>query len=298
MNIVVSGASGFIGSALVASLRAGGHKVTPLVRYYPRAGEQALYWDPKGGKLEAAGLENRDAVIHLAGEPITGRWSPAKKQRIRDSRVDGTRLIASTLAELHLKPKVLVCASAVGYYGDRGDEVLREESVAGKNFLASTCVEWEAAAQPAADAGIRVVHLRIGVVLHPKGGALKQMLLPFKLGLGGRVGSGKQWWSWIALDDVIGAFEHALTNQSLRGPVNAVAPQAVTNAEFTQTLGRVLSRPTLFPLPAFAARLALGEMADELLLSSARVEPARLIAAGYAFRYPRLEPALRHLLGK
>lgn len=298
MNIVITGASGFIGSALVSSLRAAGNKVTPLIRRYPSAGEQAIYWDPAGGKLESAGLENRDAVIHLAGETITGRWTAAKKQRIRSSRIDGTRLLAGTLAELHLKPKVLVCASAIGYYGDRGDDVLREESPPGKSFLADTCVEWEAAAKPAADAGVRVVHLRIGVVLHPKGGALKQMLLPFKLGAGGVVGSGKQWWSWIALDDLVGAFEHALANQNLRGPVNAVAPQAVTNAEFTKTLGRVLSRPTIFPMPAFAARLALGEMADELLLASARVEPTQLVASGYAFRYPQLEPALRHLLGK
>ena len=298
MNIVITGGSGFIGSALVSSLTAAGHKVTPLIRRYPKAGEQALYWDPAGGKLEAAGLENRDAVVHLAGESITGRWTAAKKQRIRSSRIDGTKLLSETLAELHYKPKVLVCASAVGCYGNRGDEVLREESPPGKSFLANTCVEWEAVAKPAADAGIRVVHLRIGVVLHPKGGALKQMLLPFKLGAGGIVGSGKQWWSWIALDDLVGAFEHALANQSLRGPVNAVAPRAVTNAEFTKTLGRVLSRPTIFPMPAFAARLALGEMADELLLASARVEPARLIASGYAFRYPQLEPALRHLLGK
>jgi uncharacterized protein (TIGR01777 family) len=298
MNIVVTGASGFIGSALVSSLRAAGNKVTPLVRYYPKAGEQALYWDPAGGKLEAAGLENRDAVIHLAGESITGRWTAAKKQRIRSSRLESTRLLVTTLAELHVKPKTLVCASAIGYYGDRGEEVLREESPPGKSFLADTCVEWEAAAKPAADAGVRVVHLRIGVVLHPKGGALKQMLLPFKLGAGGVVGNGKQWWSWIALDDLVGAFEHALANQNLRGPVNAVAPQAVTNAEFTKALGRVLSRPTIFPMPAFAARLALGEMADELLLASARVEPAQLVASGYAFRYPQLEPALRHLLGK
>jgi len=298
MNIVITGASGFIGTALVSSLRAAGNKITPLVRYHPSAREQALYWDPAGGKLESAGLENRDAVIHLAGESITGRWTAGKKQRIRSSRIEGTKLLASTLAELLHKPKVLVCASAIGYYGDRGDEVLREESPPGKSFLADTCVEWEAAAKPAADAGIRVVHLRIGVVLHPKGGALKQMLLPFKLGAGGIIGSGKQWWSWIALDDLVGAFEHALANQSLRGPVNAVAPQPATNAEFTRTLGRVLSRPTIFPMPVFAARLALGEMADELLLASARVEPARLAASGYAFRHPQLEPALRHLLGK
>ncbi|MGH9813472.1 MAG: TIGR01777 family oxidoreductase, partial [Candidatus Acidiferrales bacterium] len=210
----------------------------------------------------------------------------------------GTRLLADALAKLSRRPRTLVCASAIGYYGDRGEETLREDSPPGKGFLAETCVEWEAAAKPAADAGLRLVHLRIGVVLHPAGGALKQMLLPFKLGAGGVIGSGRQYMSWIALDDLVGVFQHALANDSLCGPANAVAPNPATNREFTKTLGKVLSRPTIFPMPAFAARLAFGEMADELLLSSARVEPARLAASGYRFAYPQLEPALRHLLGQ
>ena len=296
MKVLVTGSTGFIGSALVAALAAAGHQVTRLVRRPAAAGE--VRWDPAAGNIDAGGLEGHDAVVHLAGESITGRWTAAKKQRIRESRVNGTRLLAEALPKLSRRPRTLVCASAIGYYGDRGEEKLREDSPPGKGFLAEACVAWEAAAKPAADAGLRVVHLRIGVVLHPAGGALKQMLLPFKLGLGGVIGSGRQYMSWIALDDLIGIFQHALANDSLRGPANAVVPNPVTNREFTQTLGKVLSRPTIFPMPAFAARLAFGEMADELLLSSARVEPAKLSASGYRFAYPQLEAALRHLLGK
>jgi len=296
MKILVTGSTGFVGSALVTALTGTGHQVTRLVRKPAATGE--VRWDPAAGSIDAGGLEGHDAVVHLAGENIAGRWTAAKKQRIRESRVIGTRLLAEALAKLSRRPRALICASAIGYYGDRGEEVLREESPPGKGFLAETCVEWEAAAKPAADAGLRLVHLRIGVVLHPAGGALKQMLLPFKLGAGGVIGSGRQYMSWIALDDLVGLFQHALANDSLRGPANAVAPNAVTNREFTKTLGKVLSRPTIFPMPAFAARLAFGEMADELLLSSARVEPARLAASGYRFAYPQLEPALRHLLGR
>jgi len=296
MKVLVTGSTGFIGSALVSALTAAGHQVTRLVRKLAGAGE--VRWDPAAGAIDTGGLEGHDAVVHLAGENIAGRWTAAKKQRIRESRVNGTRLLAEALAKLSRRPRALVCASAIGYYGDRGEEKLREGSPPGKGFLAEACVAWEAAAKPAADAGLRVVHLRIGVVLHPKGGALKQMLLPFKLGLGGVIGSGRQYMSWIALDDLIGIFQHALANDSLRGPANAVAPNPATNREFTKSLGQVLSRPTIFPMPAFAARLAFGEMADELLLASTRVEPARLAASGYSFAYPQLEATLRHLLGR
>jgi len=297
MKILVSGSTGLVGSALVPFLLTGGHQVARLVRSQPTAGGE-VPWDPAAGRLEATNLEGLDAVVHLAGERITGRWTAAKKARIRSSRVQGTRLLAEALAGLKQPPKTLVCASAIGYYGNRGDEVLREDSPSGAGFLAEVCREWEAAARPAAEKGIRVVQLRIGVVLSPAGGALARMRTPFKLGLGGRIGNGKQYMSWIAIEDLTGAIHHALTNESLRGPVNAVAPRSVTNLEFTKTLGRVLGRPTLFPLPAFAARLAFGEMADELLLASTRVEPTKLVSSGYRFRAPELEGALRHLLGK
>jgi uncharacterized protein (TIGR01777 family) len=245
----------------------------------------------------SVGSEEPDAVVHLAGENIAaGRWTERQKARIRDSRVKGTRLLCDLLARYSPPPKALVCASAVGYYGDRGDEILKEESAPGSDFLFDVCREWEAATQTAVERGIRVVNLRIGVVLSPLGGALAKMLTPFKLGAGGVIGSGRQYMSWIALDDVVRAFHFALTNQSLLGPVNAVAPNPVTNRDFTRTLGRVLSRPTVFPMPAFAARLAFGEMADALLLASTRVEPARLLAGSFIFRYPDLEGALRHLL--
>lgn len=245
----------------------------------------------------SVGSEGPDAVVHLAGENIArARWSERQKALIRDSRVKGTRLLCDLLARYSPPPKALVCASAVGYYGDRADEILKEESAPGSGFLADVCREWEAATQPAVERGIRVVNLRIGIVLSPMGGALAKMLTPFKLGVGGTIGSGRQYMSWIALDDVVGAIHFALTNESLHGPVNAVAPNPVTNREFTHTLGRVLSRPTLFPMPAFAARLVLGEMADALLLASARVEPAQLLASGFTFRHPDLEAALRALL--
>jgi uncharacterized protein (TIGR01777 family) len=249
--------------------------------------------------LNAHTIEGFDAVVHLAGESIAAsRWTDAQKTKIRDSRVQGTTLLSETIAKLATPPKVLVCASAIGYYGNRGDTILREDSTIGAGFLAAVCQEWESAAEPAKKKGVRVVHVRTGIVLSPRGGALAKMLLPFKLGVGGIMGNGRQYWSWIALDDVIGAFHHALKTESLYGAVNAVAPAAVTNQEFTKTLGKVLSRPTIFPLPAFAARLALGEMADDLLLSSARLEPARLLATGYKFHHPELEGALRDLLGK
>ncbi|MBI2955858.1 MAG: TIGR01777 family protein [Acidobacteria bacterium] len=297
MRILVTGASGFIGSAVVSFLTDHQHEVVRLGRATSFTPAE-IRWDPAAGKLDPARLAELNAVVHLAGENITGRWTPAKKERIRTSRVNGTRLLAEALTHASPPPKVLVCASAVGYYGDRGEEVLREESPPGRGFLADVCQEWEAASRPAAERSLRVVHLRIGVVLDPAGGALKQMLPPFRLGLGGVIGSGGQWMSWITRDELANVIHFALTTEGLRGPVNAVAPQVATNREFTKTLGRVLSRPTVFPMPAFAARLVFGEMADELLLASARVEPARLAASGYKFLHPELESALRQMLGE
>jgi uncharacterized protein (TIGR01777 family) len=297
--VAVTGAGGLVGSALATSLRAAGHRVIQLVRRVPRSGEDALGWDPASGAITPAGALAADAVVHLAGDSIMGlRWTAAKKRRIRESRTTATRLLVQTLTRLPKPPAVLVCASGVGYYGSRGDEVLTEDSRPGTGFLADLAREWEGATAPAIARGMRVVNLRLGIVLSAGGGALVRMLTPFRLGLGGVIGSGTQWMSWIALDDVIGAIQHALATDSLRGPVNAVAPAPVTNAEFTRTLGRVLGRPTLMPLPAFAARLAMGEMADELLLASQRAVPARLQAAGYSFRHSTLETAVRATLGR
>lgn len=296
MNILVSGSHGLIGSALVPALAARGDRVVRLVRTAKTSSPDAIAWDPGSGWVDATALEGTDAVIHLAGENIAaGRWTPAKKARIRDSRVRGTRTIATALARLSRRPGVLLCASAAGYYGNRGEEILVEDSAPGVGFLADVCREWEAAAGPARDAGIRVVHLRNGIVLSPTGGALAALLPVFRLGLGGRLGSGRQFMSWIALDDEVRAIVHALTRDDLRGPVNFVSPNPVTNAEFTVTLARVLRRPALFTTPARLLRLALGEVAGELL-GSQRVHPARLLAAGYTFRHPELESALRHLM--
>jgi hypothetical protein len=299
MNVLVTGSTGLVGSTLVSFLTTGGHQVTRLVRHAPRAGQAEVQWDPAAGSIATPGLEGIDAVVHLAGESIaSGRWSAEKKAKIRDSRVQGTRVLCEALAQLVTPPKVLVSASAIGYYGDRGDEVLRENSRPGRDFLADVCQAWEAATAPAAQRGIRVVNVRIGIVLSSAGGALGKMLLPFKMGAGGVIGSGQQYMSWIALDDLVGVIHHALITDSLQGPVNAVAPHPVTNSAFTKTLGRVLRRPTLMPLPAFAARAVFGEMADALLLASTRVEPAKLKDSGYDFRYPDLEGALRHVLGR
>ena len=256
-------------------------------------------WDPDKGIVDTAQLGPTDAVIHLAGESLAeGRWTESRKRRLRESRVQGTRVLCEAMVQLPQPPKVIVCASAIGYYGNRGDELLTENSGAGAGFLAQLCQQWEAAAQPAVQRGIRVVNLRFGIVLSPAGGALAKMLLPFQLGLGGPLGNGRQYMSWIAMDDVLGAIYHVLLIPNLQGPVNAVAPTPVTNRELTKTLGRVLCRPTLFPAPAGILRLVLGELADEALLASARVTPARLQATGYSFRYPTLEGAFRHLLGK
>jgi uncharacterized protein (TIGR01777 family) len=297
LTIAITGATGLLGTNLAALLTTGGHRVVRVVRH--PTSDHDLRWDPATGRIDAEGLEGVDAVVHLAGESIAGgRWTRAAKQRVRDSRVRGTRLLAETLARLGRRPAVLVSASAIGYYGDRGDALLDEQSGSGGGFLGEVCTAWEAATAPAWDAGIRVVNLRIGIVLTPAAGALAKMLPPFRLGLGGRLGSGKQWMSWISLDDTIGAIHHAIVSPALQGPVNAVAPEPVTNAEFTRTLARVLHRPALMPVPAAGLRLALGEMADTLLLASCRVVPAKLQASGYHFRHPTLESALRHLLGR
>jgi uncharacterized protein (TIGR01777 family) len=298
-HILVTGASGLVGSALVLFLTTGGYRVSRLVRSTPRPDQGELPWQPETGSIATPALEGVDAVVHLAGENIaTGRWTAEKKAKIHASRVQGTRLLCEALARLVHPPRVLVSASAIGYYGDRGAESLHEASQPGTGFLAEVCQAWEAATAPAVERGIRVVHLRLGIVLSPAGGALAQMLLPFKLGAGGVLGSGRQYMSWIALDDAIGAVLHALMTPSVQGPVNAVAPQPLTNRDFVTVLGRVLGRPTLLPLPALAARFAFGEMADALLLASARVAPRQLLETGYVFRYPDLDSALRHVLGK
>ena len=297
LDVLVSGSTGLIGSALVPALEERGHHVRRLTRSGGASGD-AVRWDPAAGEIDAVRIEGVDAVVHLAGENIVGRWTDAKKARIRDSRVRGTRLLAETLARLPAPPGVMVSASAAGYYGDRGNELLSEESAPGNNVLAEVCQEWEAAADPARRAGVRVVHPRFGIVLSTEGGPLATTLPIFKLGGGGKIGSGSQYWSWVAIDDAVGVILHALTTDSLEGPVNATVSDPPTNAEYTRTLGYVLGRPTIFPLPAPAARIMLGQVADELLLASQRIEPARLKETGYSYRYPELEGALRHLLGR
>jgi uncharacterized protein len=295
VRVLVSGASGTIGSEVVAVLQNTGHEVVTLSR--KAYGERSIKWDP-AAKLSPATVSGFEAVVHLAGESIVGRWSPDKKRKIEESRVQGTRHLAEALAAAPQRPRVFISASAIGYYGDRGEEVLREQSAAGQGFLSEVCKQWEAATRPASNAGIRTAHTRFGVVLSKKGGALPAMLRPFRLGLGGRVGSGKQYWSWIHVQDVVGAILHIMKSDLVQAAVNCVAPKAVTNAEFTKVLAKVLHRPAIFPLPAFAARLALGEMADELLLASLRVEPAKLISSGYPFRFRDLETALGDILRK
>ena len=293
MDVVVSGSSGLIGTALGAALRRAGHRMVPMVRSSP-AGD-AIGWDPDQGRIDAGGLEGVGAVVHLAGEGIgSKRWNDAQKARIRDSRVRGTALLAGTLATLNRPPKVILSGSAVGYYGDRGDEVLTESSRAGDGFLAEVCAAWEAAAAPAREAGIRVSHLRTGIVLSADGGALPRMLMPFRLGVGGRLGSGSQWMSWISLDDEAGAIVHLLGDDAPAGAVNLTAPNPVTNGDFTAALGRALRRPAAIPVPKIALKAVLGgEMAEELLLSSQRALPTRLLDSGYTFARPDLAEALR-----
>ncbi|HEV8264676.1 MAG TPA: TIGR01777 family oxidoreductase [Gemmatimonadales bacterium] len=296
MRAVISGASGLIGAALAARLAQQGHQLLSLVRRPPRPGEPAARWDPAAGVIDVPALEGSDVVVHLAGESVVGRWSEAKQRRIRESRVAGTRLVSEAIAGLKRRPKVLLAASAIGYYGDRGAEELTEQSAPGADFLAQVARDWEAATAPASRAGVRVVNLRFGVVLSPAGGALAKMLPAFRLGFGGRIGSGQQYFSWIALDDVLDAIGHAIATDALVGPVNVTAPGPVTNLEFVQTLGRVLRRPAVLPVPSLALRLLFGAESAWLLESGQRVLPARLVASGFAFQFPRLEPALRHLL--
>ncbi len=296
MKIAITGSSGFVGTALVAFLEGGGHTVVRLVRRSPAPGSNEIFWDPSAGAVDEASLEGLDAAVNLAGDNLArGRWTRRKKARIVSSRMGSTRLLARVLSRMKSPPKVWVSASAIGAYGDRGDDPLTEKSDRGQGFLAGLCRDWEEAAQPAREAGIRVVAIRTGIVMGP-GGALKQMLLPFKLGLGGRIGSGRQYFSWIGLEDAVRAIDYLIHTGALQGPVNLVAPNPVTNGVFTRTLGRVLGRPTVIPLPAAVARLVFGEMADEMLLASTRVLPTALVDSGFAFRYPELEGALREAL--
>jgi hypothetical protein len=295
-KILVSGVSGPIGAALLPSLRASGWSVTRLMRG-PATGEGQISWDP-ALPLAPETVSGFDAVVHLAGESIFGRWTSAKKAKILNSRVAGTLNLSHALAGAEDKPNVFISGSAIGYYGNRGDELLREESAPGAGFLSRACQEWEEATTPAVQADIRTAHLRTGIVLSPKGGALGAMLPPFKMGLGGRVGDGRQWMSWINVQDVVGAIHHIVKNDLLQGPVNLVAPRPVTNAEFVKTLAGVLSRPAIFPLPAFAVKAVFGEMGEELLLASQKVEASKLIRSGYPFRFRDLKTSLQDILKK
>jgi uncharacterized protein (TIGR01777 family) len=296
MKILVSGSHGLVGKALTTSLVNAGHEIVSLVRQ--SANDSEIEWHPNQGKINGEQLEGFDVVVHLAGESIaSGRWTEEKKRKIRESRVKGTELLSSALARLSQPPSTFISASAIGFYGSRGDELLTEESAPGDGFLPEVCVAWEKATGQAEAKGIRTIHPRFGIILDEKGGALERMLTPFRMGVGGKVGNGKQWMSWIALEDVINALRFLIDEPGSEGPVNFTAPRPVTNADFTEALGSVLSRPTLFSVPAFAARLAFGEMADELLLSSAKVEPERLKESGYQFKHPELSSALKTILG-
>ena len=293
----MTGSSGFVGKGLVPYLERREHEVIRLVRSQDNLGDGAVLWNPRKAEIDQGALEGLDAVIHLAGDNLAaGRWTAEKRERIRQSRVVGTEVLAQVLSTLESPPRVFVCASAVGFYGDRGDAILTEDSSAGTGFLAEVCRAWERASRRAEDAGIRVVNVRFGMLLGAGGGALQAMLTPFKLGAGGRIGDGEQYMSWITLEDAMGAIHHALMNDDMSGPVNVVAPNPVQNAMFTKTLGRVLHRPTILPLPAFVARTVLGEMADELLLASQRVHPVKLQASGYQWMHPDLEGALQTIL--
>jgi uncharacterized protein (TIGR01777 family) len=299
-RILVSGVSGPIGAALLPSFKTRGYEITRMVRGAVTGqvnADDQIAWDA-GKPIAPEKVSGFDAVIHLAGESIVGRWTNEKKKKIRDSRVAGTTNLARALAQTKDKPQVFVSSSAIGYYGDRGNEVLNEESAPGEGFLPDVCREWEAATQAAIDAGIRTVQIRTGVVLSPTGGALGKMLTPFKMGVGGRIGDGRQWMSWIDVQDMVGAIHHILKSDLLQGPVNMVAPKPVTNAEFTKTLASVLSRPAIFPLPAFVVKLAFGEMGETVLLGSQRVEPAQLVASGYPFRFADLRASLENILKK
>ena len=294
MKTLVTGCSGLVGTELAHRLRGNGHEVVPLVR---TEGSTGIRWNPSEGKIDAAALEGFDAVVHLAGENIAdGRWTSAKKERILNSRVGSTKLLADTLARLNRQPRVLVSASAIGYYGNRGDLECDESTTPGDDFLADVCRRWEEASSSASEAGMRVVNARIGVVLTPRGSILKKILFPFRMGVGGVVGNGSQYMSWITLDDLVSVLVELVESDQYRGPVNTVSPQPVTNRVFTKALGRALRRPTIFPMPAFAARLAFGEMADALLLSSTRVVPGRLSEHGFTFKHPDIDTAFSKIL--
>jgi uncharacterized protein (TIGR01777 family) len=294
MKIAVSGASGLIGSGLVPALRDAGHEVVQLVRRTPESADE-LEWDPAAGTIDAVGLAGVDGLVNLNGATVGRRWTAARKREILESRVSSTSLLALTAVDLDPRPAVLVCAGGVGIYGDRGDEILTEESELGSDFLAEVGIAWEAAAEPARAAGIRVVNFRQGLVLSKEGGALDRMLTPFKLGVGGPIGNGKQWWSWVSMDDLVAAYRFALEGD-LAGPVNVASPNPLTNREFVTSLGRVLHRPTVFSVPGFGVKTIFGEMGETVLLASQRMLPARLLAAGFAFSYPELDAALHHAL--
>jgi len=298
MKIIISGSSGLIGSATMAFLSNRGHTVSRLVRKTSIVDNRSLLWPESPNPSECIALEGFDAVIHLAGETIARRWTKAKKQRIRNSRILGTRKLCQSFSHLRYPPKTMICASAIGFYGDRSDEILTEQSYPGDGFLAQVCQEWEQETQIAVQAGIRVVNLRLGVVLTPDGGALARMLFPFWLGIGGVIGGGTQYISWISLDDVLGAISYILATETLKGPVNCVSPNPVTNREFTKTLGAILHRPTILPLPALVVKTLFGEMGSALLLSSARAIPKQLVESGYSFRHPTLFGTIQHVLGK
>ena len=297
MNVLVSGSTGFIGSSLVPYLVSEGHDVTRLVRRNLGSAEPEVHWDPAAGTIESSALEGIDGVVHLAGESAVGRWTARKKARILESRTTGTRLLCQAIADLDPPPRALICASGLDFYGDRGDALVSEETGPGSGFLAGVTDAWEAATKPATKAGIRVVRVRLGMVVGNGGGALARMLPAFRLGLGGRFGGGRQHVSWVSLTDVVRVFHHVLVTESLDGPVNVSTPMPVTNAEFARTLGRVLSRPAVLPVPAFGLRLALGEMAS-MVLASVRLDPSKLVRSGFEFRYPELEGALRAELGR
>lgn len=295
MKILIGGATGFVGSELVSFLKDKGHHVIRLVRKKDFLKEDERRWNPEDNFLDPQDCNEVDCVVNLSGENVSsGRWTEQLKKKIKDSRIESTKLLAETLAKINQKPKVLINASACGFYGNREDEILTESSSSGQGFLAEVCREWEAAWQPAQQAGIRVAAMRFGMILSPKGGALKRLLIPFKLGLGGRIGSGEQYISWIALEDVLEVFLFAMNKESIQGPVNVVSPFPIQNKEFTEVLGKILNRPTFLPLPKFAAKLAFGEMAEELLLTSQRVVPEKLKKQGYQFLFPQLKDALKH----
>ena len=296
MKILITGSHGLVGKALISELVKDGHEIVSLVRHKSE-GASEIEWHPNQGSIDSERVSGFDVVVHLAGESIaSGRWTDEKKRKIRESRVDGTTLLSRALAQSSKAPATFISASAIGYYGNRADELLNEKSAPGNDFLAEVCVAWERATGEAEARGVRTVHTRFGIILDQEGGALAKMLTPFRMGVGGRIGDGKQWMSWIALVDIIKGLKFVIENESIAGPVNFVAPNPVTNGEFTKSLGDAISRPTLFPMPSFAVRLAFGEMADALLLSSAKVEPKRLQESGYRFEFEDLQPALAAIL--